>query len=555
MTIGNGDKEFLALLDQEPLRIENKRRCDRLSDLNDEELNIILSLQHTGSLDEACSRLRPLYQKYKGGSGKRIMPEMVIRGIYFIIFREMTLIMEKDKYKNAKDRIWLSEDGKLRKRILPNCTNRVYKQLGEKSSKVQERLGIQPSRDFTMLQYEPVNFHGLQAKDALFREMFLNVSFWADNPMFIDLTGEDSIFGDIYYCDREVVCCRDSVTANFYYALQLQYKDFSRLVKTTVMSFSADMEEIVAGYQAVLKRRNMQSLEALKIHSNEEYEEMRKFDSDNSHPAIQTYPLRYKDIDLDLAVKYLVVLLYHYCNKTTEQLQSEIMEMLQRQILWLRMRLEKTIISWSSVRDILSKIADGNMRFMYLQKTGIKYRPDFDIVKTEKYAYYENFEDTMARNKVEWENDLDIEGCNDPKTEIKRKEKNKERRVKKGFVFYDFRVRKEKNEARFFSDFVKRNECQWAFVCDQDDSIWAEELKGEKVKIVEINKTHPCAPFLKIAGYRDTMIITNVRVRDVQYHGIKRLLCAFDVDENHMRELITVRDSQTAKYEAVEETE
>lgn len=552
MLLNDKERKFIKLLEQEPVRLENKRACDKYSELSDEELESILLLQDTKTLEEACEKLKPLYQKYKGSSGKRQMPELVIRGIYFIIFREMCLKLTEDKKCEPQKRLMLSEDGKLRKRILPKCTNKVYQLLGESSSKPQERLGIHPLKDFTALKYEPINFHVAYLKDNLFREIFLNIIFNADYAMFIDLTGEDSVLGDIYYCDREVVCCRDSVTANFYYALQLRYRDFCKYIQLRVERMTGDVGETIDSYKKELKERNMRSIDEMK--NKREYAE--KLCS-GDRVVVLTYPLQFEDIDLDLAVKYLLVQLDSRCRRTAQQLQEDIPMILQNQIQWLKMRIEKTIISWCSVQDILKKIDDGNVSFLHLKKESgkkgaeIVYKPDFSKPKTKHYTYYENLQDTIAREKKQLLMECKMDGLSQEEIEqrIKKYEKNKEIRIKKGFLFFDFNVRQDKKEAEFFAHFIEKNECQWAFVCDRKERYWEERLKGEKVKILEVDDKNPYANYLRVCGYRDIMIITNVNVKKIMAERIKLLLSAYDVSNTKkISRLIKIRDNIDRYY-------
>lgn len=527
-------EEFLKLLESIPIRCNYKR--DKPCFLKNEELQEFCLLSKTKGMEDACHILQPLFKKYRDGSnmGKRTMPELIIKGIYFIIFRELTDIYLKDLDSEPRYRKLLERDKNLRRRVFPKCSNRVFQLLGEKNCKLQSRMGIQPLKDFTMLYYEPVRLHPSGIRDMLFRELMVNILYQSDYSMFIDLSGEDTILQDFYYCDKEVIYCNDSVSANFYYVLQTRYKLFCEKTKAIVKGLHGDINDLLYKYRQNLE--NMKLYDIKDFYS--EYPQERKNESDEYHedfkkPFILTYPLSEEYANEDLAYQWMIVLLGKKFHWKLEDLKKHIDHILDTDIRWLQMRISKAIIAWGGVTEFLSAIQDSNVGFLSLPYKGALIRIPSGAVGKKKYLFYENSAKRSERkmnfiqDRHNWVSKEDAKGKCD-KVHI-------DNRVRKGFLFYDYTIARRDREVLAFQRFAKENECLWAFVCRKEDIFWIEQLCSDKQKsrkIIRVNEDSEYGQYLRVAGYcLDTVIVTNAEVRKILYERFRGLQTAFPMDD------------------------
>lgn len=475
-------EEFIDFLKEMiPLRKEYKRDCDKPSDLSEEELEVIYSLYATKTMGEACEALKPLYEKYKGGKGKNKMPEMVVRGIYFIIMRECTLLMMDNKSIMEKD-------GKLRRKIKLNCTNQAYKLLGEQSSKKQERMGIRPFWDFAMLNYEPVGFCSIKRRGKTFREVLLSILYQAEYPAFVDLSGDMTILEDIYYCEREIIYCSDSNAANFYYAVKLRYNELCKAIQTWVSDLDAGMAETEESYRRELENIRMNSKEVYYERCSQELKDEIK-NLEQERPTIITCPADYDSINLYNAYMYFVVTLWDTYKMTLADFRERIQEMLSNELQWLSIRLKNAYICWGGIKDILNAIDKHNMQLLSLDRNK-KYK--FSVMNAGGkggWVYYENIEARMERERKEIivESMLDLADEEETEKQIKKYRANKEKRLKKGVLFYDSSVMGDMADIMEFIKFVNQNDCSWIFVYNKNDREWKELLKGGGRRIIEIN--------------------------------------------------------------------
>lgn len=356
-------------------------------------------------MENACAILEPIYMKYK--KQKEIKstertPKEIVQAIYFIIMRDYIKRLKADEKKlkangsKVKDLKILSEDGKLRRYIQTDSTNETFIKLGEKSSRLQERMGIRPRKDFTDLYYEPVGFRSIKERGKILREMILSILFQLEYPMLIDLSGDNTILEDIYYCDTEVIYCSDSNAANFYNALKFQYTEFSRYVIESVRDMDDDIEETVKDFERILKER--------KINGREEYDEkcsksiMKKIASQEMHNprTLLTYPAEYNAIDIDLAYKYFFVKWMKDKNESLEQVKEQLAKKLPQEVEWLQMRIEKAYIAWGSIEDFFTKINGYPTDIISLAKNASGQVVKSNVAKT----FYENLNDTVERKKL-----------------------------------------------------------------------------------------------------------------------------------------------------------
>lgn len=536
------EKEFLALLNQQPIRVVKKRDCDKQRELGEDELKILLSIRDAKTKEEACNILKPIYEKYKHSTivGKRTMPDLIIRCIYFIIFRECTYKIHEDIAREPHNRKLLEVDGTLRRRVLFSSSSRVFQLLGEINSKVQERMGIQPIKDFSILNYQPIELPFSRQRDELFKAMFLNVVYQAEYAMFTDLTGEDTILKDIYYCDREAICSSDCMTINFYNAIILKYKRFCEELKSSVDKLQGSLDVIIKAYRNEMNDKRNQSEGTRKL--SNEMRQYKEWVSDNVHPTVPTYPFSHEAVDLESAVQYLLVSLYEGGITSLDILKVRIAEYISKELLWLRLRIQKSFLCWVETADLVKIINNGNLRFSGLQRANNKiiYTPDFNQKPyAKKYTYYENIKDTMNREIEEIRMEYESVEC---EQRIRKYVQNKEQRVKKGFLFYDYRLKEDEQGAWEFSEFINKNECLWAFVCSLKDEHWIHIFQEKADSSLSINQTGKYVNYLKVRGYNtDVVILTNVHMKGINWGRISKLLIGFeDIDSNRIKEDNTI---------------
>lgn len=528
-------KEFIELLEKFPIRCTYKR--DKPYSLTDKELQEFYLLSESKGVEDACNIIRPIYKKYRSGTdqGKRTMPELIVRGIYFIIFREMTVIYNKDLDSEPRDRKLLEQDKKLHRRVFPKCSNRVFQHLGEKNCKLQSRMGIQPLKDFTMIYYEPVKFHSTGNRDMLFRELIVNILYQSDYSMFIDLSGEDTILQDFYYCDKEVIYCNDSVTANFYYVLQTRYKDFCKIVKMRVIGLQGDLNQIIDEYCRNIKDRKLFCIQEFYSKCSSEFKTVaeRKINSFKT-PLILTYPLFEEDADEDLAYQWMMVLLCGRFHWSLEDLKKNINQILDTNIRWFQMRISKAMIAWGNgVNEFLSDIQDGNVGFLSLPYEGELKRIPPTIEVKKKFSFYENTAKRKERMQVALKKRHYAESIEDFRGNYDNIYIDS--RIRKGFLFYDSTITRRNEELLAFQQFVEDNECFWAFVCKKEDGFWIEKLCSDEqrgCKIIEVDKTSKYGAILGVTGFcLDTVIVTNVEVKIISYEWFSRLQEGITLDD------------------------
>lgn len=528
-------KKFIDLLQTIPIRCTYKR--DEPYSLTEEELQEFYLLSDTEGDEDACNILRPLYKKYRSGTdrGKRTMPELIVRGIYFIIFREMTVIYNNDLVSEPRDRKLLEQDNKLHRRVFPKCSNRVFQLLGDKNCKLQSRMGIQPLKDFTMIYYEPVKFHSTSGRDMLFRELIVSILYQSNYSMFIDLSGEDTILQDFYYCDEEVIYCNDSVTANFYYILQTRYKDFCKIVKMRVKGLQGDLNQILYEYRQTIEDRKLFRIEEFYSKCSTEFKAKaeKKIDSFKK-PLILTYPLFEEYADEDLAYRWMMVLLGRRYHWSLEDLKRNINQILDTNIRWLQMRISKAMIAWGNgVKEFLSDIQDGNVGFLSLPYEGELKRIPPTIEVKKKFSFYENTAKRKERMQVALKKRHYAESIEDFKGNYENIYVDS--RIRKGFLFYDYKIARREGEVLAFQRFAEDNECFWAFVCKEEDSFWIEKLSSDKQRscnIIGVDKTSKYGAILWSIGFcLDTVIVTNVEVKIVFYEWFMRLQKGVSMDD------------------------
>lgn len=486
-------EEFLAFLKEYTIwrrNFDNSSKRKDVAELSEEEEDIIYSLYRTKTLEESCKILKPLYQKYKADLKNADIPDLILRSIYFIIMREC--IWNVKENENIHD-----ENGLIRQPVTVGRTGDVFKALGEKSSKIQERLDIRPYWDYVMLSFLPVDFNSLKHRGKITREVILSILMYYDYPILVDLSGEVTIFEDIYYGRNEILNCTDSVVANFYQALKFKYRDFERYFIKALSELKGTQKKIEGYYEKMLA-------DSKKKH-------------DKNESCISTYPDSVDDINLELAFGYLLIKLLKDGNEISG-LKKTYAKKLPDEVIWLKERLSSTVISWEKIEDILPKLGDNLADSAVLSKDGVDNK---DITK----SYFIAIDEAIKNELEEMKRDMQDDGADEEtiKTALKKYCANKEKgRLKKGVLFYDYTVQKDMSSIVAFKDFIARDTCYWIFVCDKSDSGWASEIKKYGRLAIEPISDYKTVYWCDNVS-SEKVVITNIRVRNLFYDNILRL--------------------------------
>ena len=457
------DEEFLSALDEFIIKRKvtgkSGRKSKPMYELSPDKKRELCKLRDTESLEESCKILKPLYDDCKKKLSEKSMSIHILGGIYFVIMREC--IMAEANGESFEN------DGYLRKNITVGRTGEVYKALGKSNSKMQERYGIRPLRDYTMLTFEPVNFNSRRERGKITREVILSLLMQYDYATMLDLTGEVTIFEDLYYSRTEILNCTNSVVANFYQTLKYRYPAFKK-------EFAKQISKLPNGIKTARNEYAKKLREAQKEHIE-------------SPSKIKTYPYSRDEIDPELAVSYLIDKLLNE-NDSISSLMKKY-EKLPEEVEWLKCRLNKVSISWDRIEDLLKKIQDSDMDSVVLLPKKA------DTRKIVKKAFVNLDED---REKA-WERKLEIIKNSTDFKDIKKEEKRQEfiaiarkkflsntekARLKRGVIFYDYNIQNDEHSFFAFKNFVAKCDCYWIFVCDKRyEGIIAEIKKYCKTAI------------------------------------------------------------------------
>ena len=486
-------EEFLAFLKEYTIwrrNFDDSPKRKQVAELSEEEEDIIYSLYRTKTLEESCEILKPLYQKYRADLKNADMPDLILRSIYFIIMRECVWNIKDNE--NIHD-----ENGLIRQPVTVGRTGDVFKALGEKSSKIQERLDIRPYWDYVMLSFLPVDFNSLKHRGKVTREVILSILLHYDYPILVDLSGESTIFEDIYYGRNEILNCTDSVVANFYQTLKFKYRDFERYFIKSLSELKGTQKKIEEHYGQMLT-------DSRKKHEKNE-------------SCISTYPDSVDDINLELAFGYLLMKLLKDGNEISD-LQETYADKLPDEVAWLKERLNSTVISWEKIEDILAKLGDRLTDNAVLSKDGVDNK---DITK----SYFTDIDEAIKNELEEMRRDMQDDGEDEEtvKDALKKYRANKEKgRLEKGVLFYDYTVQKDMSSIMAFKDFIARDTCYWIFVCDKSDSGWASEIKKYGRLAIEPISDYKTVYWCDNVS-SEKVVITNIRVRNLLYDNILRL--------------------------------
>lgn len=198
-----------------------KERTAKLEDGDAEKLCSIVEME----MSESCFVLNEVYEKYKALG---YYPKELLQAVYFVIYRECRklYVKEKEAYQTAPDENYkiLGKNGLVQGEKRTGITTEVFKRVVGGSSKIQEKWGMSPFDDFMSNIYDPVDMFSLNMRGDLFRRIIVRVLQERFCSMLIDLSGDVTLFEDIYPQKREIMLVSDSNIGDFYYAIKNEFR-------------------------------------------------------------------------------------------------------------------------------------------------------------------------------------------------------------------------------------------------------------------------------------------------------------------------------------------
>ncbi len=202
-----------------------KEKPTKLEDGDAEKLCSIVGME----MSESCCVLNEVYEKYKALG---YYPKELLQAVYFVIYRECRklYVKEKEAYQTAPDENYkiLGKNGLVQGEKRTGITTDVFKKVTGGSSKIQEKWGMSPFDDFMSNIYDPVDMFSLKMRGDLFRRIIVRVLQERFCSMLIDLSGDVTLFEDIYPQKREIMLVSDSNIGDFYYAIKNEFSEFCK---------------------------------------------------------------------------------------------------------------------------------------------------------------------------------------------------------------------------------------------------------------------------------------------------------------------------------------
>ena len=391
-------------------------------------------------------------------------PKELLQAVYFVIYRDCRklYVKEKEAYKTAPDGKYklLGKNGLMQGEKRIGITTDVFKRVTGGSSKIQEKWGMSPFDDFMSNIYDPVDMFSLKMRGDLFRRIIVRVLQERFCSMLIDLSGDVTLFEDIYPQKREIMLVSDSNIGDFYYVIKNEFSDFCEELEiySKIKRKRKKKESKKAKNENEKSKKNKKStkidwLQLLPegVKKDLEYtanplEEAKKY--------VFTYPFNYDGTRIRRAVEY-------FYSKERLTTQDEI-ECAKKKLKSLSERLKHTVIVWGTMNSLLQSITEKEISLL-----------DFEDIVKGKVLDTKIKKSTRVWKEGHFE---ELESM-----------KNISPRRKKGLLFYDHTIRKNIQDMVSFANFVNTHDCFWMAVCNKKDIIVRELFKGENRYSYELN--------------------------------------------------------------------
>lgn len=435
----------------------------KVVEMSDEDKELVYSIQNKDVTD-SCEILSELYKKYKANQE---YPTAFLEAVYYVVYKYLTDLWKNEvkAFNNGEDKnlILLDKDGAIRKKKRDGITTEVFEKITGGSSSQQEKWGMYPADDFMMRFFDPINMYSSAVRGTLFNSIISAILQYSSCGLFIDLTGDCTIFEDISPRTKEIMVVSDSLVGDLYYIIKHELKEFIEVLKMA------------------LKDRNVTDRDYKEYSGAEVYELLPENIKQNLEYA-------------DEGKKYLIS--YPYCKeeervyrvvddflKAYPKCKAEDVSDIERTYGLLRDRLSATSIVCASISDVLESIERGAIPFLDLEEQAHKSNVEFK----EKTINNGNFSTQKSKD-----------------------------RKKPGILFYDFNVNRSLKDAIILAEFVNTHEGKWVVVCDKDNIVVREIFKGKGRKSVEINTESDVAfTYLSPELSANKILITNIFIEDV----------------------------------------
>lgn len=506
---------------------------ERRKPITDEEKEELYKLKMAKTLEEACEILVPVYLNYKeyvlSKKAPISPPKELVDSIYYVIFnkcvktykfeRKIFEIAEEDNMtveellKILSDETnhpkiqMLSEDALLRKKQSLAIEAKVFRTLEpniKNPESKREKMGIKPEKDFFMMYFEPVNLFSFERKGKAFIGLIRTVLSLVEYPMIVDLTGDVTIFEDIYYTMHEIICCRNINVACFYYMVAKKYKDLCQELEKLIEK--CDVDELKDWEDEISEREKKETLKDFDGFMDGEllYAVMDKNDTTGN---LLLYPLRDKmKKELLLACKYLFLRLYEKYKiqmvdgESEEETLEKFKETLKKnksdlftKLKWLSLRLRNVNLACGGLKSLLEEIIQPNLKMVYLENNKVSTKK----ILERNGGFFVNIEDKVKNGKSR-------------SYVVKR--------MKRGVMFYDYTIRSDKKELIKFADFINGNDCWWILIAKKSDILVREIVKDENRYSVCLNISNEREYFWDVPvsskeiNSKDLILYTNIDV-------------------------------------------
>ncbi len=461
--------------------------------ITDEEKDELYKLKTAKTLEEACKILVPVYLNYKKNPNeistedkKRSVspPKELVDSIYYVIFNQCLEIYKAERqiFKNILETAMktgqsvdvllknharetntrkiemLSEDACLRKRQFLAISKKVFKALEpniKNPESKREKMGIRPEKDFFMMYFKSVNLFSSERKGRTFIGLIRTVLSLVEYPMIVDLTGDVTIFEDIFYTKHEFICCRNINVACFYYTVANKYKDLCQELEELIGE--CDIDELKDWKNEILEREKQETIKEFEDFIDSELLDKLVDKADNTG-NILLYPLTDEiEEEITFASKYLFLRLYARYkiqmadDEREEETLEKFKEMLEEnksdlftKLKWLSLRLRNVNLVCGGLKSLLEEITQPNLNMFYLGE---------DKVVTKGI---------LERNGGFFVNDEDRAKNGKTRSYVSK-------RMKRGVMFYDYTIRSDKKELIKFADFINSKSCWWILIAKKSD--------------------------------------------------------------------------------------
>lgn len=455
-----------------------KERTAKLEDGDAEKLCSIVEME----MSESCFVLNEVYEKYKALG---YYPKELLQAVYFVIYRECRklYVKEKEAYQTAPDENYkiLGKNGLVQGEKRTGITTEVFKRVVGGSSKIQEKWGMSPFDDFMSNIYDPVDMFSLNMRGDLFRRIIVRVLQERFCSMLIDLSGDVTLFEDIYPQKREIMLVSDSNIGDFYYAIKNEFSEFCKTLDIYMEDDVIEQDAMLDALKETAKYTKTDLYDMLpeKVLKDLEYEA--SFD-DGKKDYIFSYPYQHEKDMVVRAVQYFLTVV------DTKELND--IENTKKKLKALGERLRKTTVVCGTMNSLLEGIAQKEISLLDFEDTIKGKISDTDIKKAIRVLKEGHFEEL-------------------------EKMKNVSPRRKKGLLFYDYTVKRSTQDMVSFANFVNTHDCFWMTVCDKEDILVRELFKGEGRYSYELNTDGVFKNFFFSNAYQNEVSVKKVLITNI----------------------------------------